>query len=140
MSSPVLEMLVERLLWPLPRVRWEVARSLARLIREGDMQARCALVYWLHNRRLESEALMVLGIIDAFDLGEFFDYAKVSNAVVLRSHASTFLLRRNFGDAQSANPFGYSISPSDRPVLARHEQAWFDQYRCTAIPGTSRTP
>ena len=55
--------------------------------------------------------------------------------MALRSHASNFLLKRNFGDAQSASPFGYSISPSDRPVLPRHEQTWFERYRCTAIPG-----
>ena len=28
MTNPILQMLLERLLWPVPRVRWEVARSL----------------------------------------------------------------------------------------------------------------
>ena len=134
MSSPALQMLLERLLWPVPRVRWEVARSLARLIRENVVDARCALVRWLSKRQLESEAVMVLGIIDAFDLGAFFDYPTVSEAVAAPSHASDFLLRRNFAGAPSASPFGYSVSPSDRAQLPRDQETWFALYQHAAVP------
>lgn len=68
MSSPALLMLLERLLWPVPRVRWEAGRSLARLIREGNREATRGLLNWISTRRLESEAVLGLGVIDAFDL------------------------------------------------------------------------
>ena len=134
MSSPALQMLLERLLWPVPRVRWEVARSIARLIRENDVDARGALVRWLRKRQLESEAVMILGIIDAFDLGRFFDYPTVSEAVVAPSYASDFLLRRNFEGTRSAAPFGYSVSPSDPAQLPRHQETWFALYQHAAVP------
>ena len=81
MTSPVLLMLLERLLWPVPRVRWEAGRSLAHLIREGDREAANGLLNWISTRRLESEAVLGLGIIDAFDLGAYFEFTDVSKAV-----------------------------------------------------------
>ena len=74
-TSLALSILLERLLWPVPRVRWEVGRSLARLIREGSGQAKSGLLSWIAGRKLESEAVLGLGIIDAFDLGSHFQFA-----------------------------------------------------------------
>ena len=81
MSGPALLMLLERLLWPVPRIRWEAARSLARLIREEDREAANGLLNWISARQLESEAILGLGIIDAFDLGAYFEFADVAKAV-----------------------------------------------------------
>ena len=86
MTSTALLMLLERLLWPVPRVRWETARSLAHLIREGDREAANGLLNWISARRLESEAVLGLGIIDAFDLGAYFEFTDVWEAVRVPSH------------------------------------------------------
>ena len=127
-------MLLERLLWPIPRVRWEVARSLARLIREKDREAASGLLNWISARRLESEAIIGLGIIDAFDLGTYFEFSDVSKAVRAPSHLSDWLLKRNFTDASGLSPFRYAVSPSEPATLSPDEEAWFDRYCKSAVP------
>ena len=134
MTDPALLMLIERLLWPIPRVRWEVARALARLIREGHKAAAGGLLSWISGRRLESEAVLGLGIIDAFDLGSYFEFADVSKAVRAPSHLSDFLLKRSFHDARKLSPFRYAVSPPEPATLPQHEEAWFDRYRKSAVP------
>ncbi len=134
MTSPALLMLLERLLWPVPRVRWETARSLVSLIREEDGEAAKGLLNWISARRLESEAVLGLGIIDAFDLGAYFEFTSVSEAVQAPSHLSDCLLKRNFTDARSLSPFRYAISSSEPIKLPQHEETWFDRYRKSAVP------
>ena len=139
MNSPALRMLLERLLWPVPRVRWEAGRSLARLIREGDREAARALLDWIGARQLESEAVLGLGIIDAFDLSAYFEFTDVSKAVRAPSHLSDWLLMRNFTDASGLSAFRYTVSPSKPATLPQHQEAWFDLYRRRAVPPTFST-
>ena len=134
MTEPALSMLLERLLWPVPRVRWEVGRSLARLIREGDREVARSLLDWISVRRLESEAVLGLGIIDAFDLGTHFDFAEVSEAVQAPSHLSDWLLKKNFTDARGLSTFRYKVSPPEPTTLPRGEEAMFERYRKWAVP------
>ena len=134
MTNPILLMLTERLLWPVPRVRWEVARSLARLIREEDNEAASALLDWIRARRLESEVVLGLGIIDAFDLGGYFEFAEVNKSVRAPSLLSDFILKRNFANTNSLSPMRYLSSPPKRATLPNHEEAWFDRYRTVAVP------
>ena len=134
MSSPALRMLLERLLCPVPRVRWETARSLAHLIREEDPEAALGLLNWISARKLESEAVLGLGIIDAFDLGAFFQFGEVSQAVRAPSHLSDLLLKKNFPDANGLSPFRYGISPPESCTLTVGEGLWFDRYRKAAVP------
>ena len=134
MSQPALLMLLERLLWPVPRVRWEVARSLAHLIRDGESEAADALLKWLRSRKLESDTLIGLGIIDAFDLSSFFDGDRVATAVSAPSIASDYLIRRNFEVASGLSPFRYQVSPGPRATLPSHQEAWFSQYKYQAVP------
>ena len=129
MSNPALLMLLERLLWPVPRVRWEAGRSLARLIREGDVETANGLLNWISARRLESEAVLGLGIIDAFDLGACFEFAGVSKAVRAPSHLSDWLLKQNFSNAHGLSSFRYTVSPSEPATLPQHVEAWFERYR-----------
>ena len=126
-------MLLERLLWPVPRVRWETGRSLAHLIREEDGGAAKALLNWISARGLESEVVLGLGIIDAFDLGAYFEFTDVSEAVRAPSHLSDCLLKRNFTDAIGLSPFRYAVSSSEPATLPQHEEAWFDRYRKSAV-------
>ena len=134
MNSPALRMLLERLLWPVPRVRWEAGRSLARLIREGDREAARALLDWIGARQLESEAVLGLGIIDAFDLSAHFEFAEVSKAVRAPSYLSDWLLKKNFTDVSGLTPFRYVVSPSEPATLTQIEEAWFDRYLTWAVP------
>ena len=134
MTNPTLQMLLERLLWPVPRVRWEVVRSLARLIREGDRKAASGLLNWISARQLESEVVIGLGIIDAFDLGDYFKFADVYKAIQVPSHLSDYLLKKNFTNASGLSPFRYKVSPLEPAMLPQHEEAWFDRYRKSAVP------
>ncbi len=132
-TSLALSILLERLLWPVPRVRWEVGRSLARLIREGNGQAKSGLLSWIAGRKLESEAVLGLGIIDAFDLGSHFQFESVRDAVQVPSLLSDSLLRRNFSNAVGLSPFRYSVSPAVAATLPDNQEAWFDRYRTRAV-------
>ena len=134
MTSPALLMLLERLLWPVPRVRWEAGRSLARLIREGNREATRGLLNWISTRQLESEAVLGLGVIDAFDLGAYFEFADVSKVVQAPSHLSDWILKRNFTDTSGLSPIRYAISPSEPARLPQHQEAWFDRYLKWAVP------
>ena len=134
MTNPILQMLLERLLWPVPRIRWEVARSLACLIREKDREATSGLLNWISARRLESEAVLGLSIIDAFNLGAYFKFADVSQAVRAPSHLSDYLLKRNFTNACGLSPFRYAVSPPEPATLPQYEEAWFDRYYKSAVP------
>ena len=134
MTEPALSMLLERLLWPVPRVRWEVSRSLARLIREEDREAPRGLLNWISARRLESEAVLGLSIIDAFDLGAHFDFTEVLEAVRAPSHLSDWLLKQNFAGARGLSMFRYTVSPSEPATLPRGEEAMFERYRKQAVP------
>ena len=135
MTSPVLSMLTERLLWPIPRVRWEAARSLARLIRENETETPRALLSWIRNRRLESEASIGLSVIDAFNLGAYFDFVDVSTSIQSPSLLSNFLLKKNFDDAGGLTASCCTISPSEPARLPMQEETWFDKYCETAVPG-----
>ena len=134
MSEPAILMLLERLLWPVPRVRWEVARSLARLIRDGENETTDRFLEWLSGRQLESEAMMALGIIDAFNLSRFFDYECVNDAINAPSVASDYIMGRNFDCTSGLSLFRYQISPSNRATLPSHQDAWFSRYRYQAVP------
>ena len=128
-------MLLERMLSPIPRVRWEAGRSVAALVRDGHPDTANALLCWVRSRRLESEIVLGLGVIDAYRLGEYFDGADVCRAVRAPSLLSDDLLRRNFDDIPRLSMFRYSVSPHNRAKLNREEQAWFDRYRDVAVPG-----
>ena len=134
MTRPATRMLMERLLWPVPRVRWEAARAVARLIRQADSDAAEALLAWISSRRLESEAALGLDIIEAYDLGACFDFAEVSAAVQAPSHLSNLILRHNFPDARDVSPFRFAVSPEEPATLPLEVDSWFERFRNWAVP------
>lgn len=93
MRSPyALPLLVERLHWPVPRVRWEAARALAGLIRSGDSAAKVALLNWSANQHLEADAVIVPSILQAFSLAAHFSFDEVHKAITAPSILSDALL------------------------------------------------
>ena len=134
MSDVARSLLLERLLWPVPRVRWEAARGLARLIREGDCRAGRSLLEWVSGRALESEVVLGLSVIDAFDLGSHFDVDDVLRAVQAPSLLSDWIVGRNFPGVGPLSPFRYRVSPTERAELRGDEASWFERYRKHAVP------
>ena len=134
MTEPALSMLLERLLWPVPRIRWEVCRSLARLIRKGNENVAKSLLDWISTRQLESEVVLGLCIIEAFELGEFFEFEEVLIAVQAPSHLSDWLLINNFNDAHGLSTLRYAVSNSEPATLEREVDSWFEKYRKWAVP------
>ena len=139
MTELPIRMLLERLLFPVPRVRWEAARSLANLIRNSDREAARLLLDWIGARQLESEVVLGLGIVDAFDLGACFEFSDVKGSVRAPSHLSDWILKRNFTEARSLSVANYRFSPDDTAPLPNDEEAWFHCFRkSVAHPVISR--
>ena len=134
MIDPAIRVLMERLLWPVPRIRWEVARALARLIRQQRVDASQALLEWVAARQLESEVVLGLGVIEAFDLGAHFDFTELSSAIQAPSHLSDLILKENFPHANGLSSFRYAVSPVEPAKLSFEEESWFDNYRKWAVP------
>jgi hypothetical protein len=133
MSDPAVGLLLERLMSPPPRVRWEVARSIAKLIRAGDRSVSQALLVWIGKRSLESEVALGLGIIQAFDLGAYFDVQAVEAAVRAQSFLSDWLIKSAFPGHAMAPGGALRFAPQARPVLPHEQKTWFDRYRTQAI-------
>ena len=132
--EPSLGLLLERLLWPVPRVRWEAARAVARLIRAGDDRVLDALLEWTAKRTLESECLLGLGVIHAFDLADFCPEATARRAVSKPSLTSDWMLRTIYGTHQRSAPFRYAVSPPTPPHLDDDATAQFDRLNTAAVP------
>jgi hypothetical protein len=130
MTPPELEVLLHRLLWPVWQVRWEAARQLAGLIASGDAEAAQALLVWIAERRLESEAAIGLAAIEAFGLASHFTEADVSAAIGAPSHLSDVLIRRAFG-VDAPRRHGFAPQPA---ALNAHVSAYFYEKMGQAIP------
>lgn len=130
---PSLGLTLERLLWPVPRVRWEAARSLAKLIRSGNKGAVDGLVAWIGERDLESEALLGLGVIHAFDLGEYFLEETVRRSIQKPSLLSEWMLRKNFNKDDRSAVFRFSISPNSSAPVGENDIALFERYKTVAV-------
>ena len=134
MTDPTIPILLERLLWPVPRVRWEAARALARLIRQNNAEAPRALLDWISSRELESEAVLGLDIIEAFDLSSYFTFAQISRAVQAPSHLSNLILKQNFPGAINLPLFRFAVSSEEPANLSLEIDSWFERYRKWAVP------
>ena len=132
--DPSLGLLLERLIWPVPRVRWEAARAVARLVRAGDADALDALLGWTAKRTLESECLLGLGVIHAFDLADFCPEDTARRTVSKPSLASDWMLRTAYGTHGRSNPFQYTISPPTPAHLDEDATALFDRFNTVAVP------
>ena len=132
--DPSLGLLLERLLWPVPRVRWEAARAVARLIRAGEDRALDVLLEWTAKRTLESECLLGIGVIHAFDLAEFCPEDSARGAVSKPSLASDWMLRTVYDTSERSAPFRYAISPQTSAHLEEDAAALFDRFKTTAVP------
>lgn len=132
--EPALKMLVERLLWPIPRVRFEAARGLAALIRNRNEGARYILLDWMSKRNLESEVILALGLIDGFDLGAHFKFSDIVASIKAPSYLSDYLLKKNFSGVHNLFPFRFEISPAGPAALSGDQKAWFGRYKHAAVP------
>lgn len=112
-----IDILLTRLLWPVPRVRLEAARALAELIKAGDRNAADCLLVWISQKKFESEVILGLNIIEAFNLGAFFAFDEVRNSVNAASHLADWLIKANFAQADRLSPSRYSYAPANSAEL-----------------------
>ena len=126
--------LLERLHWPVPRVRWEAARSLASLVRAGADGVLDALTRWNAERTLESECLLGVGVIHAFDLAEFCPEDTARRAVSRPSLASEWMLNTVYDTREPSAPFRVAVSPPLPTRLDENAAAIFDRYNTMAVP------
>ena len=134
MIDPSLGLLIERLHWPVQRVRWEAARGLAKLIRAGAEGVFESLTQWTAGRSLESECLLGLSVIHAFDLGDLCPEDKVRRAVSKPSLASDWMLRTIYNTHERGASFRYAVSPRTPALLDEDAAVIFDQFNTSAVP------
>ena len=119
-----LRYLTHRLEWPLCRVRREAAYEIARLVREGVDGAADAILEWISERGLESEASIGISVIHAFELAPHIALNDVIAAIRAPSFLSDWLLQATYAEAPSQSA-SYGYEPSDDPV-GRHRD-YFDR-------------
>lgn len=107
-----LPLLLERLHWPVPRVRWETARALANLVRTGDLATRDAILDWNAQQYLEIDASFLPSIIETFSLTEHFQFEEVRRAITTPSILTDALLSRLYPEkARQLFSFRYDFTP-----------------------------
>lgn len=126
--SPAVDVLLTRLRWPVPRVRLEAARALAALISAGDGKAARSLLGWISQQKFESEAILGLNLIEAFDLGRHFNFSQVRDAVNAPSHLSDWIIKENFQEHSGLFPFRYSYAPSSKAQLSERVRSMFSAF------------
>jgi len=116
MTSPgvSLALLIERLHWPVRRVRWEAARQLAGLVRAGDQTAKDMLIAWAAGQRLEYDALILPSFVYAFELWDHFTADQLLAAIGAPSLLSDALVAQMYPDAaDKLHGFRYDFSDPD---------------------------
>lgn len=127
-------LLLERLHWPIPRIRWEAARALASLIRAGHDGALDALAEWTSKRTLESECLLGIGVIHAFELKDFCPEDAAKRMVSKSSLASDCMLKSIYNTRERSARFKYTISPNTQAHLHEEAISQFDWLKTMAVP------
>lgn len=128
------DILVARLLWPAPRIRWEAARAIALLVRRGDTDVKYSLLDWIARRSLESEVVLGLSVIDAFKLGSHFRFEDVYMAIRSPSLLADWLLARNFDDADCLYSERHAFAPDVEIKVEPSIAAAFSRYKRSAVP------
>ena len=127
-------LLLERLRWPVPRVRWEAARALAGLIRRGHTDVYELLVSWTSKRTLESECLLSLCVIFAFELEDCCSGPTTRQSVSKPSLTSDWMLNAIYPSQRKFELFRYTVSPRTRAGLATEIFELFTQINTKAVP------
>jgi hypothetical protein len=134
MSRAAYEMLIARLRWPSPRVRWETARTIARLVEADDRVAKESLTNWIGRRTLESEIAIGLGVVDGFGLEDHFEPDDLIEAIKVPSVLSDRLMAAMFGDSRKSGADRHQCSPDVDVELPAAIDRCFDRYRRFAVP------
>ena len=107
---------------------------MAKLVRAGEDGALDALIGWTANRTLESECLLGLGVIHAFELGNSCGEETARRAVSKPSLASDWMLRTLYGTRERSARFRYAVSPQTPARLDDNSLALFDRFNTMAAP------
>jgi hypothetical protein len=133
-----LALLVERLHWPVPRVRWEAARQLANLIREGDQNARGYLLNWNKARKLESDTLMLPSIVHGFALQKHFAFDEIHRAIAAPSVLSDALVAGLYPE-QASRLFSFRLGYSKGAWAKPSENDLFEDGLGKLVPPIFRS-
>lgn len=92
-----------------------------------------ALTRWTAERSLESECLLGIGVIHAFDLADFCPEDTARRAVSKPSLASDWMLRTAYGTRERGSPLRYAVSPRTPARLDEDEAVLFDRFNTMAV-------
>jgi hypothetical protein len=94
-----MRILMERLLWPVRLVRWQVARQYGTLLsnkKTGDL-ALTIFLDWMSNRSLESEVVSALSILKCVPDGKLPPLTRVNSAINAPSILADVIVRQVYG-------------------------------------------
>ncbi|MYL06743.1 MAG: hypothetical protein F4012_08010 [Gemmatimonadales bacterium] len=77
---------------------------------------------------------MVLGIIDAFELGDYLAVDDVLRAIQAPSPLSDWLLKKNYPIVGELSPFRYRVAEREPVILDNDVGTWFDDGLGSAVP------
>ncbi len=115
MSDSVIQMLLERIKWPVRLVRWKAAEKFAVLFSSKDLQEKAIGIYlkWLSNQTLESEIVAGLSILLLVPKASLPNYTAVFSSVSKPSILAEMLLRNIFREGGLEWEACHSGSPPD---------------------------
>lgn len=128
-----LPFVLERLHWPVPRVRWESARALADLVQKGDEAVRGAMLAWNAKQYLESDAAILPSIIQAFNLSRYFSFDEVHHAIAAPSILSDTILAELYPN-ESNTLLAFRFDFTATPTVDPHAQRLFEDGIGSLVP------
>ncbi len=132
--STALSILLHRQKWPVPMVRWRVAKGIRSLLEFTNTRksATAALLDYLANCKYESEVCEILNILFLTPPGARPAYSLVASSIHSPSILADALLERTFGAGHAIG--GWSKTHSGRAHPGFEADKYFQEHRTAQVP------
>lgn len=124
-----IEFLLERLRWPIRLVRWRAAQEIAALFASNKHRRLAHLVYlnWLKTRKLESEVISGLSVLQCTDEGALPDFSALCAVITRPSVLADIVLQAVYGFNSKRG--GWRDAHSGRPPASFEPASYFLKHR-----------
>ena len=133
-ASNALLILLDRLRWPIPMVRWQSAMRIRELMENPNTTQTTveALLHYLGSRRTESEVCSILTIFYMTSSDFHPERSEVVRNIRCPSILSDFLLERLFGWGKGQG--GWNSCHSGRAPDGFSGGTYFEEHKCAHVP------
>jgi hypothetical protein len=129
-----MRILMERLLWPVRMVRWQVAQQYGTLLVNKKTRALALAIYldWLAKRNLESEVVAALSILKCLPDSELPPLAKVTRAINAPSILADVIIQQTYGYGHRCG--GWSDAHSGEAPASFEPPKYFMRNKGAQVP------